>query len=416
MSESTLDATILEGEAIADDQGRWLRSKTVEVLSVAGAPKRRVLLKDDTLRSGANTPRVYATNDDRLRIAERLEMAGIREIEAGYPGIPEHRDFVGQLKASGCKMRLGAHVALRTNYREMIDRAVEAGFDVVNIVAALGRIYAPGRHSEGRYKEEEVLDRIHDAVAYSKEKGMFTAIGGRGDRLDDFARTFTAYAEAGADRVCIYDGRGWSTPEVFHFLVKYARALVGPKIEIDVHCHDDFGLATANTLAAFRAGAQMADVTVNSTGHKCGNAALEQVAVALEVLYGTETGIDLSQLYGLCKLVEEVYGMRISSNRPIVGENMYTYAGWHLSPIVKGQWYIWENIKAEAVGNRRSILWGPTTDPGRNGPIQVKLDTMGLKATDNQLDRIYADLMDICRAKKYATDDEMERIIQQVID
>lgn len=417
MAQPGIDPSVLEGEAVADEQGKWLRSQSVHLLSVVGIQKpQSVILKDDTLRSGANTVGVYATSDQRLAIAEKLEQAGVREIEAGYPGLPEHRELIRKLKASGCKMRLGAHVALRPNYRELIDYAVDAGFDVVNIVAALGRIYAPGRHSEGRYDEEAVLERIRDAVRYSKEKGMFTAIGGRGDRLDDFAKTFTAYAEAGADRVCIYDGRGWSTPEVFRFLVTYARTIVGPNIDIAVHCHDDFGLATANTLEAVKAGAKIADVTVISTGHKSGNAALEQVAAALEVLYGVATGIDFSQLSGLCRLVEELYGIRIAVNRPIVGANQYSYAGWDIASILRGQqWYVWENIKAEAVGNKRRLMWGPTIPPGRNSPIPIKIELMGLKATDEQLDRIYARMTDICHQRSFATDEEMEQIIREEV-
>ena len=186
-------------------------------------------------------------------------------------------------------------------------------------------------------------------------------------------------------------------------------------MEVAVHCHNDFGLATINTLEAIKAGAVAADVTINGTGHRCGNAPFEQVVTALEVLLDIRTGIDLSKTYQLCKLVEETFGVKIPANSPHMGENMYTYGGAHIPPILKGEWNEWENVKAETLGCNRTIVWGATVQSGRSGPIAAKMTQMGLKCIDKQLDAVFEKLQEVVHRKRFATDKEIEQIIRECV-
>ena len=401
----------LKGAALFDKKDRWVISViNRQVLVDKEVSPNSVIIRDDTLRSGANTPGVYATIDAKMKVAERLDEMGVKEAEVAYANLEEQRDFVKMLKKAGSRLKLGVHVLLGMNsYKDGISRSIEAGADNINMVAGLARF--SGAHPTVM----EVMERIHEAVSYSKEQGMFTTVGGIFYDMDSIGRLVTTAVSASADRICIYDARGWFTPEAISFLIRYARDTAKGKAEISVHCHNDFGLAAINTLEAIKAGAHAADVTVNGTGHRCGNAPFEQVVVAAEVLYNIGTGIELSKIFGLCKLVEELYGVIIPANSPHTGKTMYAYGGAHIPSILRGEWYEWENVKAETLGCSRSIFWGPTIQPGRDSPISSKVTQMGLSASDQQLDAIYGRLQEVIWRKKFATDKEMEQLIRECL-
>jgi 2-isopropylmalate synthase len=188
------------------------------------------------------------------------------------------------------------------------------------------------------------------------------------------------------------------------------------KIEITVHAHDDFGLATANTFEGIRAGAIGCDTTMNRTGHRCGNAAFEQVAVGLEYFFGYRTGIDLEKITELSRLVSELYEVPVPDNAPIVGHNMFSYGGLHIPGILRGDWFLWENLHAETVGAKRHIVYGPSAlQPGADSPLDAKVIAMGKSADDRQMDRIVSGLRQLIEEKKFATDAEVERIISRVM-
>jgi isopropylmalate/homocitrate/citramalate synthase len=356
-----------------------------------------VIVRDDTLRSGANTPGVYASNEQKMELAEKLEAIGIVEAEIGYPSIPEHVEFVKILKQKGSKLQVGLHTRYYDpEYRREIKRAVEAGADLVNLIGF-------------------IEERVYDAVSYAKSLGARVAIGMDYHRLDLVARFVPAAVDGGADRIVIYDARGWFVPQTLAFLVRYVRALVDPNVEIGVHCHNDMGLSTINTIEAIRAGACACDVTVLSTGHRCGNAALEQVVPALEVLYGISTGIDMRQLCELAELVERLYGVPIPTNVPIVGRQMFSYGGSHIAGILRGKWYLWENMRAEAVGNKRYITFGATSlRRGKTGPLYAKVQQMDYDPDSGNMDRVYEALEPLIQQRKELTEPEVEEIIHQV--
>lgn len=393
---------------------RWM-APHVNTLALGGriGPD-AVTIRDDTLRSGVNTPGVYVKNEVKLRVADKLEAMGVVEAEVGYPTIPEHLEFVRMLKKNGSKLELGMHTRYYDpDYRNEITKTIDAGTDLVNLVGYWSYIMTHALCPQNW--NGSIEERVGDAVSHARKQGAKKiAVGTDYHRLDQVARFVPTAVEAGADRIVVYDARGWLVPQSLAFLVRYVRALAGPDIEIGVHCHDDMGLATINSIEAIRAGATAVDVTVNSTGHRCGNAAFEQVIPALEVLYGIKTGIDMEQLTSLTEMVAELYGVPIASNHPITGRHMFSYGGSHLGGILRGNWYFWENIQAEAVGNRRMISFGPTSlRRGHTAPIPVKIETMGLDPRSANLERVYEALEPLIQEKVELSEAEVEKVIRE---
>ncbi|MBI2910359.1 MAG: hypothetical protein HYX92_22165 [Chloroflexi bacterium] len=411
------DRDSVSREAIFDEEGRWVASTlNRSPLVTGGLLPTRVIIHDDTLRSGANTPGVYITNDKRMRIAEKLEETGVRDIEAGYAGLSDHCEFFRMLKKAGTRMRLGAHtMAMVENYRKEIYNAVEGGADVINIVAQFTEI---GKNQFGGLPESVVVERIHDSVGYAKGLGVMASIGTVADSLEAIQKALHAAVDAGADRIYVYDARGWYTPNTVSFLVRLAKDIVGSRAQVAFHGHDDYGLATANSLEAVRAGADVVDVTVNRSGHRCGNASFEQVVAALTTIYGIDTGVELGKVFDLCKLVEELFEVGIPPNSPHVGAYMYLYAGAKTNAILRGDWFVWENIKAEAMGQKRGLQWtahalerGGTKD----APVAIKAQQMGVNLTEEQLAQVYGELRKVFAEKKVATDPELEALISRVV-
>lgn len=398
-----------------DPQERWM-APTMNKIAVAPSPgqPQSVTVRDDTIRSGGNTPGVYATFKEKMELAEKLEAIGIVEAEIGYSSIPDELKFIQTLKRNGSKLQCGLHTRYYDPaYRNEIKKAVEGGGDLVNLVGYWGYVMTHALCPENW--QGNIEDRVSDAVSYAKSLGARVAVSMDCHRLDQVARFVPAAVAAGTDRIVIPDARGWFVPQTLAFLVRYVRALGGPNVEIGVHCHNDMGFATINTIEAIRAGATACDVTVSGTGHRCGNAAFEEVVTALEVLYGIHTGLDLSQLTALSETVERLYKVPIAANRPIVGRQMYSYGGSHIAGILRGQWFLWENIKAEVVGNKRYVTFGPPSlRRGKTGPISVKVEQMGITPDEKNLERIYEILEPMIKQRKELTEQEVEAVIRQV--
>jgi isopropylmalate/homocitrate/citramalate synthase len=201
------------------------------------------------------------------------------------------------------------------------------------------------------------------------------------------------------------------------YLVRLARDLTGA--EIAVHCHDDYGLATANTIRAVMAGAEVVDVVMNGLGDRCGNAALEEVVMALTVLYRVDTGIDPAALGPLSQLVADTYGTPVPPGKAIVGDYQYTHASdSHIAHRLKtGAWYTFENIRADALGREEVILFGPAA-LGRTrdrGAIPVKIETMGLRCSDDELTRIIDRVVALVEERRAASEAEVEAIIREEV-
>lgn len=405
-------------DARLDDHGRWVGSpaNAVAVPRAPGTERRKITIRDDTLRSGGNTPGVYASQDKKLRIAEALEAMGVQEAEVGYGSLADDRLLVEALRKKGTAIKLGMHArSWLPDWKSDVDAIADCGGDLVNFVGMQGYTLRNALHPQ--LTGEAFLERMEECIAYAKTKVAKVAFGTDHPRPEIVPDTVRRAVAAGVDRWVIYDARGWFLPQTMALMVSLARAASDDRIEITVHAHDDFGLATINSFEGIRAGAIGCDVCINRTGHRCGNAAFEQVAVGLEYFYGYATGIDLTQISAASKLVSELYDVPVAENAPVVGHNMFSYGGLHIPGIVRGDWFLWENLRAETVGSSRHIVYGPTAlQRGEDSPLEARaVAGSGKRPSEAQMDRIVAGVRELIDRNKFATDDEVERIISRVM-
>lgn len=280
----------------------------------------QVTLNDVTLREAPGAGIAIGGADSR-RVVELLIAAGIKQFQlpaqpASSTLIDEalrpHRDLQVELLA----------LAFLDDWKAQVDACVNAGADIVHITnRSSDRLMALGQGSRA-----ETLQRTSEAVRYAQSRGVNVAFAPsdstRAD-LEFLSQLWECAAGAGAMRVYVTDTVGVATPEVIYHMVGRARAVSG--LEVGVHCHNDFGLATANAIAGFRAGATVIDVAVNGIGDRAGNASLDEVAAALNLLYEAGVGIDLGMLTDLGRFVAEVSLIPLSPSKPVTGEMAFSH-------------------------------------------------------------------------------------------
>ena len=295
------------------------------------APARRIALNDTTLRDGEQTPGVAFTLAEKIAIAEAIAAAGVAELEAGTPAMGDEE--IEALRAIA-GLELGVRVLAWCRMTKAdIAAARRAGVGAVNL-----SIPASDRLLDAKLgvTRAEALARVRALVPFALDAGFEVAVGAedasRAD-VDHLLRLADAAAEAGAFRLRIADTVGALDPFATHALV--ARVAAASDLTIEFHGHDDYGLATANSLAAARAGATHLSVTVGGLGERAGNAPLEEVAAALECLHGEATGVDLTQLSGLAALVGEAAGRRVPAGKAIVGGDVFSHeSGVHVAGLL----------------------------------------------------------------------------------
>jgi 2-isopropylmalate synthase len=343
-----------------------------------------VTLSDETLREGEETPGVYLSIEDKLRVAEQLEEIGVPEVETGYPGaIEEHFEFTRALKKRGTKMKLVSHTRSYTRgseWQKEIERAIEAGSDVLTFIA----FGADCLHrTTPWFPKAKVPERVHDCITYAKELGAEAGFG-IADPVRTSERflhdTYRAATDAGVDRVYVMDGVGGATPEAIGFLTKLVRGIVGINVKIGLHCHDDLGLALANTLAGIKAGASIVDTSVNGLGDKAGITALEEIVVVLELIYGISTRVRVEKLQALSDFVAEAYGVERAVHKAIVGKNVDVHEiDSHIAAMLREGWYTWEVVNPEMFGRTRKLQFAKgKIRQGTSGAIAAMLEELGI--------------------------------------
>ncbi|PUA34371.1 MAG: hypothetical protein B9J98_00575 [Candidatus Terraquivivens tikiterensis] len=314
----------------------------------------RVSIFDTTLRDGEQTPGVALKPEEKLEIAMQLDRLGVDVIEAGFPITSK-----GEWKAVSeiCKLGLSARIcALARCEKNDIDAAVDAGVDWVHLFLATSDIHL--KHKL-RMTREQALEKIREAVEYAKSRGVvvhYSAEDATRTEHDFLMRALKVAADAGADSLDIPDTVGFAVPAAIHRIVSSAKRVTGKPIA--VHCHDDMGLAVANSLSAVEAGAEIIHATVNGIGERAGNASLEEIVVALHVLYGVKTNVNLREIYRTSRLVAKLTRVWVPKNKAIVGENAFSHeSGIHVHGIL-GSPETYEPIAPETVGRRRRIVAG----------------------------------------------------------
>ena len=334
----------------------------VENYHAATASDRRipadVVIWDETLRDGEQMPGVHFSPEEKLRIAELMSEIGVPLLNAGIPVVSaEEARAVERLAHAGLRAKVLA--AARTVPAD-VEAVVRSGASHIAIFVAASEVHL-------RYKlkmtQEQVLSASRATVRQAKAAGLHVAFVTEDTVLAPFdfvERLYRAVLEEGADRVVVSDTVGIMTPLTFRWFLREFDRRVHPP-DLSVHCHNDFGLATANTLTALEAGARAPHVCVNGLGERAGNAALEEVVLCLEALYGVKTGLRTERLYELSQLVEELSGVPIAANKALVGYNAFSHeAGIHTHGIL-AHTLTYEPLQPEVVGRARQMILGKHT-------------------------------------------------------
>ena len=280
-----------------------------------------VEIHDATLRDGEQTPGVVFRKEDKIRIAQMLDEVGVERIEAGMPAVSDE-DFkaIKEISKLGLKAKIFTFArALRVD----IDKAVDCGADGVVIEVPIG--YPKLKYQFG-WTWEDVLRKSIDCINYAREKNLHTLFfpyDTTRAREEDLTNLLTSLmSEAPPDSVGIVDTMGCASPEAIKYLVRKVKGLTN--LPIEIHTHNDFGMGVATELAAVTAGASVVHSCIGGLGERTGNAALEELMVGMHMLLGIETDYKFDKIVSMCKLVEELSGVKPANNKPIIGKSNYT--------------------------------------------------------------------------------------------
>lgn len=339
-----------------------------------GGSDRTIRIADCTLRDGEQQAGVVLDRKAKLAIASALDAMGIYEIEAGtVASSEEDRAAIADMVALNLDAKLSV---LCRGLNKDIDMAAELGVWGVRLSFPISQVERA--HKLKGISNADYLEKALSLTAYAKQKGLhvifspYDTTRAEADFLDELVR---ALDESGTvDRLRIVDTTGCALPEAVGAITARIRR-AAPDLPLEIHCHNDFGLACANTLAALRAGADYVSSTINGLGERCGNASTEEVVMALEVLEGYRTGIELDQFSAISALVAELSGIAVPVNKAVVGANAFRHeAGMVVAGVLKEP-FTAEAYKPEIVGQKREILLGK-----KSGLVSIahKLDQLGL--------------------------------------
>ncbi len=314
---------------------------------------------------------------EKLTIAQALEELGVDIIEAGFPASAKSEiEAVKLIKRNIYKSKIAALTRTRKND---IEAAIATDADVIHIFIATSEIHMKYKL---RMSPQEVLTNAIQAVEYAKSHGvtvMFSAEDATRSDPNFLVKVYKEVIKAGADMINVPDTVGVMTPDRIAQLISFIRKHIDYEIPMDIHCHNDFGLAVANTTAAIQAGADGAQVVMNGYGERAGNAALEEVVSVLHFLLGYKTNIKTNLIRDTSKLVSNLFKIPVPPNKPIVGENAFSHeSGIHVHGILNNP-LTYEPINPEIVGMSRRIVLGKKSG---KASIEHVLKTMGIEPNE----------------------------------
>ncbi len=388
--------------------------------SVSGAVKDRVLIFDTTLRDGEQCPGATMTLEEKLEVAELLDTMGVDIIEAGFP-IASNGDFEAvSLIAKQVKRATVAGLARAISAD--IARAGEAVRD-----AARPRIHTFVSTSpihlahQMRKSEEEVLEIITNTVTQARnliEDIEWSAMDATRTPIDYLCRCVEAAIKAGATTINLPDTVGYATPDEYRAMFRAVRERVpnADRAVFSAHCHNDLGLAVANSLAALEGGARQIECTLNGIGERAGNAALEEIVMAIKTrgdVLPYETGIEATMLTRASKLASAATSFPVQYNKAIVGRNAFAHeSGIHQDGMLKNA-QTYEIMTPESVGvSKTSLVMGKHS--GR-AAFRNKLEELGYSLSDNQFQDAFERFKELADRKKHVYDEDIEALVDQNI-
>ena len=376
----------------------------------------RVYIFDTTLRDGEQSPGAALNVDEKLEIARALEAMGVDVIEAGFP-ISSPGDFQAVQRISREIRECVVCGLTRANQKD-IDAAVEALADAARprIHTGLGVSDVHIRHKL-RTTRQAALEMGVEAVRYAKrfveDVQYYAEDAGRADPAY-LAQVLEGVIAAGATVINIPDTTGYASPEEFGALIRGIVDNVpnSDQAIISVHCHNDLGMATANTLAGVRNGARQVEVTVNGIGERAGNTSLEEVVMALKTRtesFGLKTGIDSRRIYPVSRMVSQLTGIPVQPNKAIVGANAFAHSsGIHQDGVLKER-TTYEIINPQDVGAPESAIV-LSARSGRHG-LRHRLAELGYALDEEQFEKVYQRFLEVADKKKTVDTRDLEAIV-----
>ncbi|MCW4044158.1 MAG: 2-isopropylmalate synthase [Candidatus Bathyarchaeota archaeon] len=369
----------------------------------------KIRVFDTTLRDGEQTPGVSLVPENKLRIAQRLDELGVDVIEAGFAAVSEG-EFESVKLIAEAGLRAEVCSASRGTKGD-IDAVAKAGADSIHLIIPVSDLHIEAKLRKTR---EQVLGITRDMVRYAKDCGLIVELSAEDATRADVGflkRVFAEGVDAGADRVVACDTVGVLTPErAFELFSDLRKSLSVPVVS--VHCHNDFGMAVANTIAALRGGANQFHATINGLGERAGNASLEEIVVSLMALYKRKLAIKTELLYNTSQLVQRLTGVYVQPNKAIVGENAFTHeSGIHTQGMLAHP-STYEPIEPELVGGTRRLA--PGKHAGSAG-LKAALAVMGLAPSEEQLKEIQNRVKTVGDKGKTVTDADLLAIAEGVM-
>ncbi len=371
---------------------------------------RTVQVVDTTLRDGEQTPGVSFTADDKLILAYQLDKLGVDIIEAGFPiSSKGEKDAVKKITGARLDSQI-CGLARVTNVD--IEACLDCDVDVIHTFVPTSDVQI--KHTIGKSRGE-VIQLSVEAVEYIKAHGakcLFSAMDATRTDMKYLLDVYQSVEKAGADIINVPDTVGVMIPSLMYRFIEDIRNIVNAPI--DVHCHNDFGLGVANTLAAVEAGAQQVQVTINGLGERAGNASLEETVMSLHSIYGIKTNIRTKYLVETSRLVGRLSGINIPPNTPVVGDNAFSHeSGIHTHGVLRVPETFEPGVMTpEMVGHKRRIVVGKHA--GKHAVKKI-LHEIGLKPTDDQLGEILQRIKDLSDKGKRVTDADLYAIAEAIM-
>jgi isopropylmalate/homocitrate/citramalate synthase len=350
---------------------------------------KKVFIWDETFREALKAPTIFLTYVEQVKLAKLMDDTGIALINVGFPAISEGekhnvKRIVNEtfknatLTASSEATKKGVDACLECRIKEI---TIETPFNGLNLKHKL------------KMTKQQALEKIVESIEYARKNGAkinFILMDAARTPLEDILQVFEAAANSGASKLVIADTVGFLRPLSTRYLMSHIRDGLSEetkqKAKLSVHCHNDFGLATANTLAAVEEGVTYLHTCVAGFGERAGIAAFEEVAAALELLYNIDTGVDLGRVYRLAQLAEKAFAAPIQLHKPIVGDGIFAHEVDQALEEMHAHPLLFEPFPPEIVGRDTSLFIGRNTEQTL---IQQLLEKAGIRASPRMMDELF---------------------------
>ncbi len=394
------------------EEGKWWVSPYNFVPEVRGKLQLppSVQIHDATLRDGEQTPGVVFSVEDKVAIASKLSEVGVERIEAGMPAVsPQDAEAIKQIAGLGLNSRI---FTFARALKQDIDMALECGAQGVIIEVPIGY---PKLVTQFGWTWEDVFKKSRDVINYAREQGLYTVFfpydttRARASDLENLCKAIMN--EAPPDAIGIVDTMGCATPEAIKYMVRWVKEMTG--LPIEIHTHNDFGMGVATELAAVTAGAEVVHSCANGLGERTGNAAMEELMIGLDLLYGYETGYRLDLLPELAELVSGIANIPIARNKPVLGHgNFIRESGIGIQYVMHDPLVMFGTHPA-LTGRSGEVVLGKKSG---KASILYKLEEMAIEdVSENQVGEILGAVKEKGIAKKdILTDDEFTEIVRDI--